>query len=218
MQKLEKTFKLNAFVDLKLDHNESKIMIKFNSNTTSKDFESSLKPELEKPIDHLKKELIKLRTGRANSAMVENIKVMCYGSLMPLRELAALSVPDSRLIVIQPWDKSIIGNIEKAILESDLGVTPINDGEIIRIQLPFMSSAQRDELIKLLGKKLEETRISIRNIRKDFQNAIRDAEKAHVFDKDYSKILLNLLQDYIDKYIKIAEDHAAKKEIEIKAG
>lgn len=194
------------------------MIIKFNENTTSKDFEAALKPELEKPIDHFKKELLKIRTGRANGAMVENIKVMCYGeSLMPLKELAAISVPDPRMIVIQPWDKSVIGNIEKAILESDLGITPNNDGDIIRLQLPFMSAGQRDELIKLLGKKLEETRVALRNIRKDFQNAVRDAEKDHIFDKDYSKILLNTLQDYIDKYIKIAEDHGAKKELEIKS-
>jgi ribosome recycling factor len=193
-------------------------MIKFKQTTTSKDFENLLKPELEKPIEHLKKELIKLRTGRANGAMVENIKVLCYGtSLMPLKELAAISTPDPRLIVIQAWDKSIIGNIEKAIQESDLGVTPVNDGDLIRIQLPFMSASQRDELIKLLGKKVEDTRIALRNVRKDFQNAVRDAEKSNIFAIDYSKILLGILQNHIDKYIKTAEEIAAKKELEIKS-
>jgi ribosome recycling factor len=195
------------------------MVIKFTATTTSKDFETALKPELEKPIEHFKKELIKLRTGRANTAMVENIKVLCYGeSLMPLKELAAISAPDARLIVIQPWDKSVISNIEKAILESELGITPLNDGDVIRLQLPFMSTSQRDDLIKVIGKKLEETRVAIRNIRKDFQNAVRDSEKAHIFDTDYSKILLGILQDYVDKYIKMAEDQAAKKEQEIKAG
>lgn len=193
-------------------------MIKFNQTTTSKDFENALKPELEKPIDHLKKELLKLRTGRANPAMVENIKVFCYGdSLLPLKELSSISTPDARLIMIQPWDKSVIGNIEKALLESDLSITPVNDGDVIRIQLPFMTVAQREDLIKLIGKRLEESRIALRNVRKDFQNAVRDAEKDHIFDQDYSKILLGILQNNVDKYIKIAEDISSKKEIEIKA-
>jgi len=193
-------------------------MIKLNANTTSKDFEKMLTPEMEKALEHFKKELVKIRTGRANPSMVENIKVMCYGTaLMGLKELASISVPDPRMIVIQPWDKSVLGNIEKAIMESDLGVTPVNDGDIIRIQLPFMSTQQRDELNKILGKKVEECRIAIRNIRKEFQNEVREAEKEHEFSIDYSKVLLGILQNFTDKYIKTAEDMAAKKEQEIKA-
>ena len=193
-------------------------MIKLNSSTTSKDFEQMLKPEMEKAIDHFKKELVKIRTGRANPGMVENLKILCYGdSQMALKELAAISAPDPRMIVIQPWDKSVITNIEKAIMESDLGLTPANDGEIIRLQLPFMSSQQRDDLNKILGKKVEECRIAIRNIRKDFQNEVRELEKEHEFSIDFSKILLGILQNYTDKYIKTAEDLATKKEQEIKA-
>lgn len=193
------------------------MLIKFNPNTTSKEFEAILKPELEKSIDHYKKELLKLRTGRANPSMVENIKVSCYGdSVMTIKELAAISAPDARLIVIQPWDKTIITNIEKGLMESELSVTPVNDGDVIRIQLPFMSASQREELVKLLGKKLEECRIAIRNIRKDFQNAVRESEKANHFSIDYSKVLLSILQDQVDKYIKLAEDINSKKETEIK--
>lgn len=194
------------------------MIVKIHANTTSKDFEMSLKPEMEKPLDHFKKELIKIRTGRANTSMVDSIKVSCYGtSEMALKELAAISTPEPRMIVIQPWDKSVIGNIEKAILDSDLGITPINDGELIRIQLPQMSGSQREDLVKILGKKLEETRIAIRNIRKDFQNAVRDAEKDHAISIDYSKVLLGILQEYTDKYIKLAEDISTKKEQEIRA-
>lgn len=192
-------------------------MIKLNASMTSKDFEQMLKPEMEKAIEHFKKELVKVRTGRANPAMVEGLKVQCYGdSVMPLRELAAISASDARMIVIQPWDKSVIPNIEKAIMESDLGLTPANDGGLIRLQLPFMSTQQRDDLSKVLGKKLEECRIAIRNIRKDFQNEVRESEKDHGFSIDFSKILLGILQNYTDKYIKTAEDLAAKKEQEIK--
>lgn len=192
-------------------------MIKLNASMTSKDFEQMLKPEMEKAIEHFKKELVKVRTGRANPAMVEGLKVQCYGdSIMPLRELAAISASDARMIVIQPWDKSVIPNIEKAIMESDLGLTPANDGGLIRLQLPFMSTQQREDLSKVLGKKLEECRIAIRNIRKDFQNEVRESEKDHGFSIDFSKILLGILQNYTDKYIKTAEDLAAKKEQEIK--
>lgn len=193
-------------------------MIKFTAETTSKDFEAALKPEMEKPLEHFKKEILKIRTGRANTSMVEHLRVLCYGdSEMPLKELGVLSTPDARLIVIQPWDKSVIPNIEKAIMGSDLGVTPVNDGEIIRITLPQMSSQRREELVKVLHKKLEECRIAIRNVRKDAQNAIRDAEKEHSFSIDFSKILLGVLQNYTDKYIKLGEDLSAKKETEIKA-
>lgn len=193
-------------------------MIKITPNITNKDFEAAVKPEMEKPIEHLKKELLKVRTGRAHSSMVENIKVVCYGtSEMAIKEIAAISTPDARLIVIQPWDKTIIGNIEKAIQNSELGVTPVNDSEIIRIQLPFMSAAQREELVKVLGKKLEDCRIAIRNVRKDFQNAVRDAEKDKVISIDFSKVLLAILQDCTDKYIASAEQVSTKKEQEIKA-
>lgn len=193
-------------------------MIKITeATTTPKDFESALKPEMEKPIDFLKKELLKIRTGRSNPAMIENIRVQCYGSDMGLKELAAISAPDARLLVVQPWDKSVINSIEKALQNSDLGVTPVNDGDVIRIQLPYLSSERREELSKVLHKKLEECRIAIRNVRKDFQNAVRDAEKVKDISIDYSKRLLGNLQDITDKYIASAEDLANKKELEIKS-
>ncbi len=192
-------------------------MIKITLNTTNKDFENALKPEMEKAIEHFKKEILKLRTGRANTAMVENIRIVAYGdSEMPIKEVGAISTPDSRLIVIQPWDKSLIPNIEKGIMDAGMGFTPVNDGEIIRIQLPFMTTAQRDELIKVLGKKLEECKVAIRNIRKDFQNSVRDAEKAHSLSIDFSKRLLAILQDFTDKYIEMADQISTKKEQEIK--
>lgn len=191
-------------------------MIKIVAETTPKDFESALKVEMEKPLDHFKKELVKIRTGRASTSMIESIKVICYGSEMPLSQIASLSAPEPRLLVIQPWDKSVIADIEKGLLESDLGVTPLNDGDIIRITLPQMSGSRREELSKILNKKLEECRIAIRNIRKDFQNAVRDLEKDKKFSIDYSKRLLATLQEFTDKYVANAEEMSAKKEKEIK--
>lgn len=184
---------------------------------TSKDFEKMIAPEMDKAIKHFEKDLLTIRTGRANPAMVEDLKITCYGdSVMTLKELAAISAPDARLITIQAWDKSVLGDIEKAILASDLGFTPTNTGDLIRIQLPMMSTERREELIKTLHKKLEECRAAIRNIRKDFQNAVRDADKKKIVSEDFAKTLLDVLQKETDKFIADAEKIAAKKETDIK--
>ena len=179
-------------------------------------FEDTIKIEMDKPIKHLEKELSSIRTGRASSALVEDIKVECYGQMMSLKELATLSTPDARLITIQPWDKSIINDIEKALVNSDLGVTPINDGKIIRLQLPQMSTARREELNKLLGKKTEECRIGIRNVRKEYHNQLRNAEKTHGISEDFAKKLSDILQKITDNFIKKADEINDKKANEIK--
>lgn len=187
------------------------------SEGNSKEFESFLKEAMEAPIKHYEKELVAIRTGRASTSMINDLKVECYGQMMLLRELATLAAPESRLITIQPWDKGIIGDIEKAILASDLGVTPVNDGQIIRIQLPMMSSERRDELVKSLGKKTEECRIGIRNIRKEFHNHLREAEREHLISEDFAQRLNTLLQKITDSYIEKAESLHKKKETELKA-
>lgn len=181
----------------------------------TKSFENLLKEHMEKPIKHFEKELATLRTGRASIALIEHLKVDCYGQLMPLNQVASLAAPDSRLLTIQPWDKSIVINIEKAISASDLGVSPTNDGNIIRIQLPQMTAARRDELTKVLGKKTEECRVSVRNIRKDFHNEVRDAEKKHIISEDFAKKLSDLLQKVTDQYITKADQLAEKKTTEL---
>jgi len=181
----------------------------------TKSFENLLKEHMEKPIKHFEKELATLRTGRASIALIEHLKVDCYGQLMPLNQVASLAAPDSRLLTIQPWDKSIMINIEKAISASDLGVSPTNDGNIIRIQLPQMTAARRDELTKVLGKKTEECRVSVRNIRKDFHNEVRDAEKKHIISEDFAKKLSDLLQKVTDQYITKADQLAEKKTTEL---
>jgi ribosome recycling factor len=187
----------------------------FLNQQDSRKFEEKLKVEMENPIKHFEKELVSIRTGKASIAIVENVKAECYGQLMPLRELATLSTPDAKLITIQPWDKSIINNIEKAILASDVGITPINDGEIIRLQLPQMSSDRREELIKILNKKTEECRIGIRNVRKEYHNQLRDAEKKHDISEDFAKVLNNALQKVTDSFIKQAGDIHDKKTKEL---
>ncbi len=183
----------------------------------SKQFEQAMHDEMQKAITHFEGELIKIRTGRAHTSLVEDVMVDCYdGSPTPLKNIAALSAPDARLIVIQPWDPSIIPAIEKALMSSEIGITPTVDGKIIRLVLPEMSSSRRDELAKVLGKKLEEAKVSIRHIRKEFNNLIRDAKKDKKISENFFNRLGDLLQNITDKWITKSEEMAKKKETELK--
>ncbi len=181
----------------------------------SKSFETPLKQHMENPIKHYEKELSSIRTGRASITLLENIKVDVYGQLMTLKELATLGAPDARLLTIQPWDKSIIPEIEKSVLASELGAAPVNDGTLIRIQLPQMSTSRRDELVKLLSKKTEECKVGVRNVRKDFHNEVRDAEKKKIISEDFAKRLMDLLQKVTDQFITKVDQMNDKKAAEI---
>jgi len=181
----------------------------------SKSFETLLKLQLEPPLKHYEKELASIRTGRASVALLENIKVDAYGQLMALKEVATLGAPEPRLLTIQPWDKTIIGEIEKAVQTSDIGASPINDGSIIRIQLPQMSTSRREELLKLLGKKTEDCKVTVRNVRKDFHNEVRDADKKHIISEDFAKRLADLLQKVTDQWIEKIDQIHNKKAAEI---
>lgn len=167
--------------------------------------------EMEKPLKHYEKELLSIRTGRASTALIEHLMVESYGQMMPLRDLATLSAPEARLLTVQPWDTGIISAIEKAITTSDLGLTPLNDGKLIRMQLPQMSADRREELIKNLGKKTEEARIGIRNVRRDMYNIIREAQKDHTVSEDFAHRLSEHLQKITDAFIAKAEALQKKK-------
>lgn len=183
-----------------------------------KSFETPMKAEMEGPLKHFDAELIKIRTGRAHTSLVEDIQVTVYGQpAMPLKNLAALASPDSRTIIIQPWDPATVPDIEKAIKTSDVGVTPATDGAIIRIQLPEISSARRDDLAKVLGKKQEECKVAIRNIRKDFNNLLRDAKKDKEISENFFNRLSDSLQKITDQYCDMADQKAIKKEKDIKS-
>ena len=183
----------------------------------SKSFEKAMQDEMSKAIKHFEGELVKIRTGRAHTSLVEDIQVTCYGAApMPLKNLASITAPESRLITIQPWDAGIIADIERAIRTSELGVSPINDGALIRIQLPEMSSTRREELTKILGKKLEESRIAIRNVRKDFNNIIRDAKKDKLISENFFSRLSDLLEKITGNFIDKVEQLAHKKEQDIR--
>ncbi len=193
------------------------IAIAFTEGAPTKQFETIVDSEMQKPLQHFDKELGKLRTGRSHTSMIEDIRVNAYGTMMPLRELAALSAPEPQLLVVQPWDKGVMADVERAIALSDLGASPVNDGVLIRIVLPKMSSNRRDEIAKTLAKRLEECRVSIRNLRKDIHNLIRGAEKDKKISEDYSKRLQTLLQKVTDAAIEKAEQAAQRKEHEIKS-
>lgn len=185
------------------------------SEGNTKDFENVLRGNMEGPIKHFEQEISKIRTGRASASLVEHILVEAYGQSMPIKNLATIATPDARMITIQPWDKGVINEIEKALQISNIGVNPVNDGEIIRLQLPQMSTARREELVKELGKKAEESRIGIRNIRKDYHNQLRDVEKKHGISEDFAKRLKDLLQKITDEFIDKIDAVQEKKSKEI---
>lgn len=181
-----------------------------------KSFQTPMEAEMTKPIKFFEGELLKVRTGRAHTSLIEDIQVAAYGqSAMPLKNLAALAAPEARLLTIQPWDVGIIPDIEKAIQTSEIGINPATDGKIIRLQLPEMSAQRRDELLKMLGKKLEECKIAIRNVRKEFHNLLRDSKKDKVISENFHNRLEDVLQKVTDKFIEQAEQLSKKKEKDI---
>ena len=122
---------------------------------------------MDKSVEALKRELSSVRTGRASSGLVENIKVECYGTTTPLNQLSSINIPEARTILIEPWDKSILEDIEKSILKSDIGLNPTNDGTLIRINIPPLTEERRKEMVKLVGNIVEQSYVAIRNIRRD---------------------------------------------------
>ena len=178
-------------------------------------FQKPMEAEMEKAVKHFENELIKIRTGRAHTSLVENIQVESYGQTLPLRGVGLISAPEPRLITVQPWDTSTINDIEKAILASDLGVTPVNDGKIIRIPLPEMSSDRRSELLKVLGKRLEECKIAIRNVRKDFNNLLRDAKKNKSISENFYDRLEATLEKVTTQFTGKADTLAEKKKKDV---
>ncbi|RLA78236.1 MAG: ribosome recycling factor [Deltaproteobacteria bacterium] len=170
---------------------------------------------MKKAVGALERDLSKVRTGRASVALVDDIKVEYYGTPTPIKQLATISVPESRLIVIQPWDTSIIGEIEKAILKSELGMTPSNDGKVIRIPIPRLTEERRRELVKLVRKMGEGSRVAIRNIRRDAIEKLRRMEKDKEISQDELRHYQNEVQKLTDKYIEKVEELIEGKEKEI---
>ncbi|MCX6765597.1 MAG: ribosome recycling factor [Candidatus Moranbacteria bacterium] len=173
------------------------------------------KEELDKAIERFKEEMGKLRTGRANPALVENVLVDYYGTKTPLNQLATISVPEPRLIVISPWDKNALTGIESAIKGSDLGLNPANDGQVVRVSIPALTEERRKELVKVLNQKAEEARIAVRTGREDVWKIIQDMEKKGKISEDDKFRSKDKLQKVVDEYNKQIEELRDKKEREI---
>ena len=168
-----------------------------------------------KAIDSLHNDLAALRTGRASPGLVDKLLVEYYGTPTPLQELALISIPEAQLIAIKPYDPSAIKNIERAILQSDLGLTPNNDGKLIRLQIPSLSEERRRELTKTASRRVEEAKVSVRNIRRSGLEDLRSFEKEKLITEDDFYLGKDELQELTDEYIKKIDEIGAAKEKEI---
>lgn len=170
---------------------------------------------MEKSVNALRSDLLTIRTGRASPALVENIPVSAYDSVLPLNQAATIAAPEPRLLTIRPWDASIIGAIEKAILKSDLGLTPSSDGKMIRLAIPPLTDERRKDLAKIVNRRTEEARVAIRNVRRDTLKALGDVQKAGDISEDEFFKAKEDLQALTDQYIEQVDKVGAQKQAEI---
>src|ERR1700735_5801252 len=180
-----------------------------------KEIQQQLKTRMEKAVDDFRANLASTRTGRASVHMLDQIKVPYYGSDTPLNQVAQVTAPDANLILVQPWDPSILADIEKSLRASDLGFNPQNDGKIIRIPIPPMTEERRREVVKHLNKTLEDHRTAVRNIRRDGNDLIKKSAKEKLISEDEEKRALEEMQKLTDEEIKRMEEMSKKKEAEV---
>ena len=173
------------------------------------------KESMGKSVEALKNELKRIRTGRASLSILDGIKVDYYGTLTPLNQMATLAVPESRLITIQPWDVSVIKDIEKAILKSDLGLTPSSDGKIIRISIPQLTEERRKELVKVVHKVCEEYKVSVRSFRRDSNELLKSMKKDGEISEDDAFKSQEQVQTITDEHIELIDECYKEKEKEI---
>lgn len=171
--------------------------------------------KMKKAIEAHERELATIRTGRASPALVEHLRVDYYGVPTPLNQVATVSVPEARQLLIQPWDRQTLGGIEKTILKSDLGLTPTNDGAVIRLSFPQLTQERRQDLIKVVRKKVEEGRVALRNIRREAHEEIRSMEKRKEISEDEEKRGEEQLQKLVDSHIFQMEQVGKSKEAEL---
>ncbi|MEM5787222.1 MAG: ribosome recycling factor [Syntrophobacteraceae bacterium] len=174
-----------------------------------------LRDRMNKALETLETEYKRLRTGRASISLVDGIKADYYGTPTPLSQLATLTIPDPRTIMIQPWDTTVIGEIEKSILKSELGLTPMSDGKAIRINIPPLTAQRRKDLVKVVKKKAEESKVAVRNIRRDIIEKIKDLKKDKKVSEDEQFRAQDEIQKITDDYVKKIDGVYASKEKEI---
>lgn len=173
------------------------------------------KDRMEKAIGSFSRQLASIRAGRANASLLDRISVLYYGAPTPLNQMAGISVPEARLMVIQPYDKTTLGDIEKAILKSDIGITPSNDGSVIRLAVPALTEERRKELVKEVKKEAEESKIAIRNVRRDANDELKKLEKNGDITEDELRREGEEIQKLTDSYIVKIDEMAKEKENEI---
>jgi ribosome recycling factor len=171
--------------------------------------------KMKKALQASQHELALIRTAKATTSLLDGIKVEYYGTKVPLNQVAAVSVPEPRMLLVQPWEKNIIGEVEKALLASDLGLTPSNDGHVIRLPIPPLTQERRKELVKVVHRLAEEGRVVVRNIRRDANEELRKAEKDGTLPQDDSKKGQDHIQELTDKYINMVNEIIEAKEKEI---
>jgi ribosome recycling factor len=176
---------------------------------------NDLKDRMVKTITALERDLSKVRTGRASIALLDGIRMDYYGQPTPLNQVASVSVPEARLLLIQPWDASVIGEIEKAILRSELGLTPMSDGKIVRISIPPLSAERRKELVKIVKKMAEENKVALRNLRRDANDMLKDMKKEKEISEDEQFRAQDDVQKILDDFIKKVDERIELKEKEI---
>src|SRR6202163_3145505 len=182
---------------------------------TTKDAMAQARTRMEKAVDDFRKELATLRTGRANASILDNIRVDYHGTPMPVNQLGTVTVPEATLLVISPWDPSVVPLIDKAIRTSDLGLNPTNDGKVVRVPIPSLTEERRKDIVKQLHKVLENHRTALRNIRRDLKEAIEKLEKDKKISEDEKKRALDELEKISHAETKKMEDLSNAKEKEI---
>ncbi|GBE35400.1 ribosome-recycling factor [bacterium BMS3Bbin06] len=180
-----------------------------------KELKKKANEKMNHAIEFLKKDFAAVRTGRASLSLFDGIMVDYYGTQTPLNQVATLSVPEPMMITIQPWDQNLIPAIEKAILQSNLGLNPSNDGKIIRVAIPALTEERRKQLVKMVKKRAEEARVAIRNIRREINEELRKMEKSKIIGEDVLKKSLNEIQELTDQHIKNVDVTLKHKEDEI---
>lgn len=181
----------------------------------AKDVLARAESSMKKAVEATVREFAGVRTGRASAALLQGITVECYGSSSPLQQVATIAIPETRLITIQPWDQSLVPAIEKAILKSDLGITPSSDGRAIRIAIPPLTEERRKELVRIVRRMSEDGRVAIRNVRRDANDKLKALEKQKKISEDDLKKSTDAVQKFTDKYTKEIDTALANKEKEI---
>lgn len=171
--------------------------------------------KMQKTLDSLLHQFSKIRTGRASASILDDVKINYYGAPTPVKQLCNISIPEARLIVVQPWDKTTLADIEKAILAANLGITPENDGNVIRMPFQPLTEEKRKDIVKSLKKMAEDARVAVRNIRRDENEAVKQNKKDSEISEDEEKKLLKEVQDVTDEWIKKVDEAEKTKEKEI---